>query len=56
MKANDLFEKVTNDLMAAIEAGATGWQLPWRHLVAGRPVSVDDRPHRGWRCVGIRVA
>ena len=43
MKANDLFEKVTNDLVAAIEAGASGWRMPWHHLAAGRPVSVDNR-------------
>jgi antirestriction protein ArdC len=49
MKANDLFEKVTNDLVAAIQSGAKDWQMPWHRLgFAGLPHSVDGRPYRGW--------
>ena len=55
MKANELFEKVTDDLVAAIEAGASGWQMPWQRLAANRPVSVDDRPYRGWNALVLAM-
>ena len=52
MHAEDLFEKVTAGLVAAIEAGAGGWQMPWRRLgTAGVPRSVDGRPYRGWNAL-----
>lgn len=52
MHAEDLFEKVTAELVAAIEAGAGGWQMPWRRLgAAGVPRSVDGRPYRGWNAL-----
>ena len=31
MSASDLFEKVTADLVAAIEEGASGWRM-FRHV------------------------
>ena len=52
MKVSDLFEKVTADLVAAIEAGASGWRMPWQQLAAGgTPHSVDGRPYRGWNAL-----
>ena len=52
MHAEDLFEKVTAELVAAIEAGAGGWQMPWRRLGAvGVPRSIDGRPYRGWNAL-----
>ena len=41
MKAQDLFEQVAADLVAAIAAGASDWRMPWRRLGAGLPRSVD---------------
>ena len=41
MKAQDLFEKVTADLITAIEDGASGWRMPWQCLAGGTPTSVD---------------
>jgi antirestriction protein ArdC len=55
MKAQDLFEQVTADLVAAIEAGATDWQMPWRRLGAGLPRSVDKRPYRGWNALVLAI-
>jgi antirestriction protein ArdC len=52
MNANDLFETVTNDLIAAIERGASGWTMPWQQLAAtGTPRSADDRLYRGWNAL-----
>lgn len=47
MRAEDLIERVTNDLIAAIENGADTWQMPW-HTIAtnAQPRSVDQRPYR----------
>ena len=36
MKASELFEQVTADLVAAIEAGASNWRMPWQRLASGR--------------------
>jgi antirestriction protein ArdC len=56
MKANDLFEKVTNDLVAAIESGAKGWKMPWHRLgSAGLPHSIDARPYRGWNALVLSM-
>ena len=55
MKATELFEKVTDDLVAAIEEGASGWRMPWQRLATGLPVSVDDRPYRGWNALVLAL-
>lgn len=48
MHANDLIERVTAELIAAIEAGAGTWSMPW-HTIAttDQPRSADHRPYRG---------
>lgn len=48
MRANDIIDRVTADLIAAIEAGADSWQMPW-HTVAtsNQPTNADGRPYRG---------
>ena len=56
MKANELFEQVTADLVAAIEDGASGWRMPWHRLAAGGlPRSVDGRPYRGWNALVLAM-
>lgn len=55
MKAQDLFEQVTAELVAAIEAGASDWRMPWRRLGAGLPRSVDGRPYRGWNALVLAM-
>ena len=56
MSANDLFEKVTADLVAAIEEGAKGWRMPWQQLaVGGTPRSIDGQPYRGWNALVLAM-
>ena len=48
MKASDLFEQVTADLVAAIEAGASNWRMPWQRLAAaGVPAASTAAPTAG---------
>ena len=48
MRANDLFATITDQLIAAIEAGAGDWRMPWHTLAdAGTPESVDGHRYRG---------
>lgn len=55
MKAQELFEQVTADLVAAIEVGTGEWRMPWRCLGAGLPRSVDGRPYRGWNALVLAM-
>jgi antirestriction protein ArdC len=54
MHATDLFDKVTADLIAAIEAGASGWRMPW-HRLTGVPRSVHGRNYRGWNALVLAL-
>lgn len=48
MRADTLFETITDQLIAAIEAGAGDWHLPWHTLAeTGAPESVDGHRYRG---------
>ena len=55
MHANELFDKVTADLIAAIENGASGWRMPWHCLANGTPRSADGRPYRGWNALVLAM-
>ena len=57
MHANDLFETITNQLIADIEAGAAGeWRMPWHTLAdAGTPTSIDNRPYRGMNALWLAM-
>ena len=55
MKAQELFEQVTEDLIEAIESGASDWRMPWRCLGQGIPISVDGRPYRGWNALVLAM-
>lgn len=57
MHANDLFETITNQLIADIESGAAGeWRMPWNTLAdAGTPTSIDQRPYRGANAVWLAM-
>jgi antirestriction protein ArdC len=56
MKAQDLFETITNQLIADIEAGAGDWQMPWRTLAdAGTPESVEGRRYRGMNSLWLAL-
>ena len=55
MHANELFDKVTTDLITAIENGASGWRMPWHCLANGTPRSADGRPYRGWNALVLAM-
>jgi antirestriction protein ArdC len=55
MHANELFDKVTADLISAIENGASDWRMPWHCLAAGPPRSADGRPYRGWNALVLAM-
>jgi antirestriction protein ArdC len=57
MRANDLFDKITDQLIADIETGAAGtWRMPWHTLAdAGTPTSVDGRPYRGMNSLWLAM-
>ena len=56
MHANDLFARITDQLIADIEAGAGTWRMPWHTLPdAGTPTSVDGRPYRGMNAVWLAM-
>lgn len=55
MHANELFDKVTADLITAIENGASGWRMPWHCLANGTPRSADGRPYRGWNALVLAM-
>lgn len=54
MRAEDLFETVTADLIAAIETGAGEWQMPW-HTLTGLPKNLDGRAYRGINALVLAV-
>ena len=57
MTIDDLVHTVTTDLVAAIEAGAGEWRMPWHQIPAvGLPVSVDGRPYRGLNALVLALA
>lgn len=48
MRADNLFETITQQIIDAIEAGAGEWRMPWHTLAeAGTPTSVDGHRYRG---------
>jgi hypothetical protein len=57
MRAEDLFEQITDQLITDIETGAAGtWRMPWHTLAdAGTPTSVDGRPYRGMNAVWLAM-
>ena len=48
MTANDLYQEVTNTLVAALEAGnITPWRCPWQQAGGGFPLRHNGIPYRG---------
>ncbi len=57
MKAEELYESVTAQLIAEIESGAGNWEMPWHTLgAAGLATSIDDRRYRGLNCLILSLA
>jgi antirestriction protein ArdC len=56
MHANDLFDQITDQLVADIEVGAAAWRMPWHALAdTGTPTSIDGRPYRGMNSVWLAM-
>ncbi len=46
----DVYTRITNEIVAAIEAGAGRWKMPWHHdgSATSRPINLaSKRPYRG---------
>ncbi|MGH9136627.1 MAG: ArdC family protein [Acidimicrobiales bacterium] len=57
MKASDVMAKVVAELVAAIEAGADEWTMPWRQLGQGWPTNaVTGNRYRGSNAVWFLFA
>jgi antirestriction protein ArdC len=56
MKADDLYTKVTNDIIRIIEQGAGSWSMPWRKVGLGSPRSMSSgKPYRGVNWVILTI-
>jgi antirestriction protein ArdC len=55
-KTDELYARVTDQICAAIEAGAGEWSMPWQAIAdAGTPMSVDGRPYRGMNVLWLTM-
>lgn len=54
----DIYHQITDSVVAAIEAGAPTFEMPWHHPVAHlRPVNIaSGKPYRGVNILGLWVA
>ena len=58
MKADDLYTKVTNDIIARLEGGTDGWTKPWFDIgTSGNPRSLSSgKPYRGINWIILTMA
>ncbi len=63
----DVYSRITDEIVTAIEVGAGKWKMPWHHdgSVTSRPINLaSKKPYRGisadpvivrenWRCFGF---
>lgn len=57
MKAQDLFDQVTDQLIADIDAGARDWRMPWHTIAeAASPTNLEGRPYRGLNALWLPMA
>lgn len=55
----DIYTRVTNEIVAAIEAGAGEWRMPWHHdgSAVARPTNaVTHKPYRGSNILSLWIA
>lgn len=55
----DIYARITNEIVAAIESGAGEWKMPWRHdgSSVARPVNVaSGKPYRGINTFALWIA
>ena len=57
MQRHDVYETITDRVIAAIEEGAGQWQMPWHRSGVSRPLNVDTKkPYRGVNVVALWAA
>lgn len=54
-KTDQLFGRITQQVIDAIEAGAGEWHMPWHAFSAGTPKSVDGRNYRGLNSLVLAI-
>jgi antirestriction protein ArdC len=54
----DVYSRITAEIVAAIEAGAGSWKMPWHHdgSAITRPTNVSGRRYRGVNVIALWVA
>jgi antirestriction protein ArdC len=58
-KINDVYSRVTNQIIEAIEAGADGWRMPWHVTDSGQffPTNaLSKKPYRGVNVLALWAA
>jgi antirestriction protein ArdC len=54
---SDVYEAITNRVIAAIEEGAGEWQMPWHRSGVSRPINAHTKkPYRGVNVVALWAA
>jgi antirestriction protein ArdC len=54
VQRHDVYEAITDRVIAAIEAGAGEWQMPWHRSGVSRPVNAHTKkPYRGVNVVAL---
>ena len=57
MNRSDVYEAITDRVIAAIEAGAGEWQMPWHRSGVSRPLNaLTKKPYRGVNVVALWAA
>ena len=57
MQRHDVYEAITDRVIAAIEEGAGQWQMPWHRSGVSRPLNVHTKkPYRGVNVVALWAA
>lgn len=57
MNRSDVYEAITDQVIAAIEAGAGQWQMPWHRSGVSRPLNAHTKkPYRGVNVVALWAA
>jgi antirestriction protein ArdC len=58
-KRGDVYSRITADIVAAIEAGASAYRMPWHHdgTSSARPINVaSNKPYRGVNTLALWAA
>jgi antirestriction protein ArdC len=54
---SDVYEAITNRMIAALEEGAGEWQMPWHRSGLSRPINAHTKkPYRGVNVVALWAA